>query len=399
MDLDSLFIIIFQFMIYSFLGWILEVIYRSAKQRRFVNAGFLFGPFLPIYGIGAITTLLMGCVLNDLHPYINFFIIGIILSVVEYLGGMFSEKLFNLKLWDYKNNKYNVNGRISLLYSFIWALLATAFLYYIHPATDVYIKRIDSNIIAGSSLLFIIYFSIDLTVSIISLKALRNKILYLYDNYINLNNTEISSIIKSFNRLLRAFPDINKYINEKIGYKIKEKLNSLKSEFDNKLQEILIWNKPVDSEYYACANEILNNSEFQRLKDFPHHNSSIYDHVLSVSYIAYQLCRYLKFDYKSATRGALLHDFFLYNWRDHDEPDLSKKKFHGIWHPRIALKNAQKQFTLNEIEKDIIVKHMWPLTPVPPRYKESFIVTFADKYVASREFITEIRKKIKEKQV
>jgi uncharacterized protein len=83
-------------------------------------------------------------------------------------------------------------------------------------------------------------------------------------------------------------------------------------------------------------------------------------------------------DHRSATRGAILHDFFLYDWRDHDEPDLHRKKFHGVEHPLIALANAKKHFSVNEIEEDIIKKHMWPLTIVPPKYKESFIVSFID---------------------
>ena len=74
------------------------------------------------------------------------------------------------------------------------------------------------------------------------------------------------------------------------------------------------------------------------------------------------------------------------------QPDLPREKYHGIEHPKIALQNAEKYFRLNDIERDIIVKHMWPLTLVPPKYKESFIVTFADKYLSSKEFFDEFRK-------
>jgi uncharacterized protein len=68
-------------------------------------------------------------------------------------------------------------------------------------------------------------------------------------------------------------------------------------------------------------------------------------------------------------------------------PQLAREKFHGLEHPRIALANAEAQFTLNAVERDCILRHMWPLTLVPPRYLESFIVSMADKLVASREFI------------
>jgi uncharacterized protein len=115
--------------------------------------------------------------------------------------------------------------------------------------------------------------------------------------------------------------------------------------------------------------------------------------VQDVAYLSYRVCKFLKLDYRSAARGALLHDFFLYDWRNHDVPDLARKKFHGIEHPTIAVANAKKHFSINEIEEDIIKKHMWPLTLTPPKYKESFIVSFADKYLSSKEFIGEFKKR------
>ena len=152
--------------------------------------------------------------------------------------------------------------------------------------------------------------------------------------------------------------------------------------------------KPLEKEYYDIARDIIEHDEFLKLREYFHHNSSIYDHALSVAYLSYSICKYLKLDFRSATRGALLHDFFLYDWRNHDIPDLPRNKFHGLAHPSIALANARKLFPLNEIEEDIIIKHMWPLTLVPPKYKESYIVSFADKYLSSKEFLIEYKKKV-----
>ena len=73
---------------------------------------------------------------------------------------------------------------------------------------------------------------------------------------------------------------------------------------------------------------------------------------------------------------------------------MPREKFHGLEHPKIAVANARKYFSLNDIEEDIIRKHMWPLTLVPPKYKESYIVSFADKYLSSKEFISEYKKRI-----
>lgn len=78
----------------------------------------------------------------------------------------------------------------------------------------------------------------------------------------------------------------------------------------------------------------------------------------------------------------MLHDLFLYDWRK-KQPE--HKRFHGFRHPRIALNNASKLFDLNEKEKDIILKHMWPITIIPPKYIEGYIITLTDKYCALEE--------------
>jgi uncharacterized protein len=165
-----------------------------------------------------------------------------------------------------------------------------------------------------------------------------------------------------------------------------------------KIESIINERKPADKEYTDIVWDILENNDFQKLQNFFHHNSSIYEHARIVSYVSYRICKYLNLDYRSAARGGLLHDFFLYDWRNHSEPDLAKEKYHGRAHPAIALKNSMKHFDLNEVEKDIIIKHMWPLTFRPPKYQESFVVTFTDKYISSREFIDEFRKKKKKRK-
>lgn len=134
------------------------------------------------------------------------------------------------------------------------------------------------------------------------------------------------------------------------------------------------------------VQDILNNHDFKSLKNFTHHGkTSCYHHTLSVAKVAYIIAFYLRLDYVAATRGALLHDFFLYNWRT-DGPRL-----HGFRHPRIALNNASKHFVLGPKEKDSILRHMWPLTPLPPRYLESWIVCIADKLVSTKDYINFIQ--------
>ncbi len=138
-------------------------------------------------------------------------------------------------------------------------------------------------------------------------------------------------------------------------------------------------------EFNEIIKDISENSNVAALKDHIQHiNSSRYSHCKEVAFYTFLICKKLKLDYISAARGAMLHDFYFYNWRNkHVE---GQKRFHLFRHPRIALENALDIFELNDLEKDIIVKHMWPLTISLPRFAESYIVTFVDKYCATKEF-------------
>jgi len=132
------------------------------------------------------------------------------------------------------------------------------------------------------------------------------------------------------------------------------------------------------------ANDILENKYIKKLKELPHHGTvTRFEHSVAVAYECFRLVNMLniKVDMKSMIRGALLHDFFLY--------DLKKERIekHLVRHPYIAFDNAIKEFEINKIEKDIILKHMWPMTLKLPKYKESFIVCFMDTYCAIKERI------------
>ena len=101
------------FIIYSFLGWIMESIFRSIAEKKLINTGFLRGPFCPIYGFGAI---IMFIFLESLQnkPIILFIVSVIVLTAWEYIVGVLLEKIFKTKYWDYSEHKFNFQGRICL---------------------------------------------------------------------------------------------------------------------------------------------------------------------------------------------------------------------------------------------------------------------------------------------
>ena len=129
-------------------------------------------------------------------------------------------------------------------------------------------------------------------------------------------------------------------------------------------------------EYMSCVCDLIENEKIKKLDKYEQHcHTSRLQHCINVSYYSFLICRFLGWDYRSAARAGLMHDLFFYDWR----VDKLRTKNHAAWHPRVALDNARKICELNDIEKDAILKHMWPCTFIPPRYKESYAVTFADK--------------------
>lgn len=155
-----------------------------------------------------------------------------------------------------------------------------------------------------------------------------------------------------------------------------------------------------DTEFQEYIKELNENEAVQSMKKYIQHGSTTtYEHCLNVSYISYKIAKKLNLDARSTARAALLHDLFLYDWHKTTEKKPLFKK-HGFTHAKTALDNACKYFDLNNIEKDIIAKHMWPLTfRHVPKYKESVIVTLVDKRCSTIETFAPLFKHKESKKV
>ncbi|MDR2938867.1 MAG: HD domain-containing protein [Clostridiales bacterium] len=145
-------------------------------------------------------------------------------------------------------------------------------------------------------------------------------------------------------------------------------------------------------QYNDCVAGLLDSPEVQGLNNFSQHcNTSRLQHSINVSYYSFLICRSLNLDYRSAARAGLLHDLFLYDWRSEPQPEGK----HAFAHPIVALRNARSITEINDMEADAIVNHMFPLTPTPPKYREAYIVSLADKYCAAAEFFYQWNSKFK----
>ena len=133
------------------------------------------------------------------------------------------------------------------------------------------------------------------------------------------------------------------------------------------------------------ANDIINSEKFISQKKFrQHRRTSLYDHTLNVACYSLKIAdKYkIKVDKSSLIRGCLLHDYYFYDWHIRDK----SHRLHGFSHAGVAMRNACKDYELNEIEKNMIYTHMFPVNLRIPKYKESIILCISDKICAIIEF-------------
>lgn len=341
---------VFVFALFSVAGWLLESVYRSLTARRLINPGFLAGPYLPIYGLGAVMLNLAGLQLPDhlfifilvtilsyLPRYDQFLLLkpllitiqliakGIVYIVVttllELSAGWSLQHLFNIRLWNYNNRPWSVGGGyVCLKFSLYWVALAFVLEYFLLPAS------------------MLLYREFTLPVTILSLLLFE---------------------IITIDFLIKA---------DQLGSVTREKRRSEAIESER--------------EFMGIVAPLLSNPLVSSLEKYRHHyQKNRLEHCLDVAWQSYRIARKWRLDTRMIVRGALLHDLFHYDWL-HEGP-----RWHGFRHPRIALENARKVMPLTKKEENIILRHMWPLTIIPPLYPEAWIVSTVDKYCCTKDYL------------
>lgn len=142
----------------------------------------------------------------------------------------------------------------------------------------------------------------------------------------------------------------------------------------------------IEQEIQTTIQSLSHEGRFASEKTFLHHReTTVYDHSVHVAEVSLAIANSLpfSFDMDSLVRGALLHDYFLY----HRTESVKTYVTHGYRHPIIAAENAKADYGINNIEDNIIRRHMFPLTPIPPKYREAWVVCITDKCCATMEFL------------
>ncbi len=232
------------FYIYSFMGWAMETIQISIREKKFVNRGFLIGPYCPIYGCGVILiTILLHKYHDDLSA--TFFLSILICGTLEYLTSFVMEKIFKARWWDYSQRKFNINGRICLETLIPFGIAGTVITIWINPFFIKYLNVIPSIIINIILSIISIFFIIDVVVSfkiIFNLKEISKE----FKDNTNEISDKVKKIVRKkmalYRRLVRAFPRIKENVLyerwEDIKKKIEESKEEIRIKIDNSKAEI-----------------------------------------------------------------------------------------------------------------------------------------------------------------
>lgn len=202
-------------MIYAVIGWIIEMVVTSSKMKKLANRGFLIGPYCPIYGFGALIMLYVFSKYsyNPVELYIMFVVYA---SILEYFSSYLMEKTFNARWWDYSQNKFNINGRISLNTSLLFGVAGLIFGYLINPLIVKVLNVIPHNVLYFITIPIFILFLIDVIVTFKIVTKIRKNIVLLNNDMTEDIKDKVTAFLLN-HRVIKASPFLHQKIKEFIN--------------------------------------------------------------------------------------------------------------------------------------------------------------------------------------
>lgn len=195
------------FLIYSFLGWCLEVIYAAVQKRKFVNRGLLNGVLCPVYGLSMTFILIFFSSLKS-QVFFLFCACFIITSVVEFLAGTVTERLMGRKCWDYSGYRDHLGSYVCIRFSFIWAVIAVLDIKFLHPWLESVIDMIPKTFGEIIALLLTGLAALDMITTIAALRKIKNDRLLEIAKGIRSVSGKLDRVITGYvaRRMEKAFP-------------------------------------------------------------------------------------------------------------------------------------------------------------------------------------------------
>ena len=224
------------FWLYSFLGWLMETTRVSLQSKRFINRGFLMGPYCPIYGTGGVLLLVLSPYKDS--PFLVFILSIVICSIIEYLTSYILEMIYKVRWWDYSNRMFNLNGRVCLFNSVCFGLLGMLMVSYLNPIFLNLITSLSDTILIIIALTILIITLIDMSITFSIMFDIRKTIINLKEKTItsifkkNQDNTE--EVSKRVKNILKEKSIIHKHLSNAFS-----NLKVYKNNFFTKTEELL----------------------------------------------------------------------------------------------------------------------------------------------------------------
>lgn len=227
------------FIIYSFIGWSIEVVGKLIEKHKFINRGFLVGPICPIYGWGCIAIILLLSKYKS-SPIVLFLMAIIICSILEYFTSYFMEKLFHVRWWDYTRRKYNINGRICAETMIPFGLLGCLVVYVVNPIFTGLLNKIPVNTLNILAIIIFTLYIIDNVVSLSVMFGFKGTLKTVEKDGTEEITKKVREVLLKRNflykRLVNAFPNITskKERLELLESKISTEIEKLKNKMEKK---------------------------------------------------------------------------------------------------------------------------------------------------------------------
>lgn len=255
--MENFWILFLIFTVYSFLGWLVESIFCSVPAGKFINRGFLNGPFCPVYGVGGVLAVTALTPLKN--NFLLLYVVGVFgTSAVEYLTGFALEKLFHTKYWDYSRHRFNLQGRVCLDNSLLFGILCVVEIWYIHPTVMDLLNRIPEALLPFVSGAFLLYFAGDTAATVHTILQLNGKL------------DELQQIMDEIKqRASAAKTETMENIRTMIGGLIDEDTKARLDVLFEKMDRIETGSKRMQRrliEAFPTMSYIRNNESMQRMK-------------------------------------------------------------------------------------------------------------------------------------
>lgn len=261
---------LFFFYFYCFFGWIFESTYVSLKSRKFVNRGFMRGPFLPIYGSGAIMMLVVSMPFQD-NIFLTYIAGCIGATVLELVTGIAMEALFKVRYWDYSNQKFNYKGHICLSSTIAWGFLTILMTEFLHKGVEKIVFTIPAMVVNTVTVIVTVYIIVDFTLSFKAAMDLRDILVGLEKA-----KEEMERIQKRLDVLIAVANDERETRKLENSMRVDELMESIEDKFNAFKERIKVnpseFMEEVREEILELRSKYTVEKEhrlqFKRLKDF-----------------------------------------------------------------------------------------------------------------------------------